>query len=136
MSHICHTHVTFVSHLGHVYATTSVILNCFWTRTNDCKWLSDTGERKSGIIQSNGITMGRKAMRTFITNHQTNTHAHKHTSTSKTSNLTHTHTQSNKHTTNKHAQTNAIHQSHTHLQQENEEAVTSFITCDEEAVSM
>ena len=53
-----------------------------------------------------------KEVQSFITNHKTNTHAHKHTSTSKQNQQPHT--QSNKHTTNKHAQTNAIHQSRTH----------------------
>ena len=62
-----------------------------------------------------------KEVQTFIANQQTNTHAHKHTRTSKQNQQPHT--QSNKHTTNKHAQTNAIHQprtrSNTHKESNN-----------------
>jgi hypothetical protein len=110
MSHPCPTHVPLMSHLRHDYATKSVILNCSWTRANNCKWLSDTGERKSRIIQSNGNTMGRKCKHSSQTIKQTRMHTNTHAQANKTSNLTHNQTNTQE---NKHAQTNAIHQPRT-----------------------
>ena len=78
MSHLCPTHVPPMSHLCHTYDTITQQNLLSWIVSgqgaNDCKWLSDTGERKSRIIQSNGITMGRKCKHSSQTNKQTRMH--------------------------------------------------------------
>ena len=130
------THVPFMSHLRDDYATKSVILNCFWTRANDCKWLSDTGERESRIIQSNGITMGRKCKHSSQTIKQTRMHTNTHAQADKTSNLTHN--QTNTQQINMHKQMQSINpapvQTHTKNQTNTQtNTQTSRHTCSSES---
>ena len=117
MSHPCPTYVPPMSHPCPTYVTLTTRL-----RNKICypELFLDKSQRLQVVIGHWGEKIKNhsvkwehygKEVQTLIANHQTNTHAHKHTRTSKQNQQPHT--QSNKHTTNKHAQTNAIHQSRT-----------------------
>jgi hypothetical protein len=117
MSHPCHTLVTHMSHICHIYVTLMTRLRnkiCYLELFLDKSHRLQVviGHRREKI-KNHSVKWNHygKEVQTFITNHQTNTHAHKHTRTSQQNQQPHT--QSNKHTTNKHAQTNAIHQPRT-----------------------